>query len=282
MARIHSRSPARLQQSRTLLTSASAHTPYTTMTGTGHPNTSATLDEHEVARFAAMADEWWDPHGKFRPLHDINPVRLTFIRDSLCAHFDRDAAAPRALEGLTIADIGCGGGLLCEPMARLGATVTGLDPARESIEAARIHALAQGLEINYRADRAETLEKEGALFDAVFALEVVEHVPDVPKFANVAASLVRPGGLMLLSTINRTLKSYALAIVGAEYVMRWLPIGTHRWDRFVTPNELASACKGAGLDETSRKGMVFNPLAGSWSLSRDTDVNYLMAAARPG
>jgi 2-polyprenyl-6-hydroxyphenyl methylase/3-demethylubiquinone-9 3-methyltransferase len=244
-------------------------------------NASATLDEDEVARFAAMADEWWDPNGKFRPLHDINPVRLTFIRDSLCAHFGRDPSTPRVLEGLTIADIGCGGGLLCEPMARLGARVTGLDPASESIEAARIHAQAQGLEINYRAERAETLGQEGARFDAVFAMEVVEHVPDVPEFAKVAASLVRPGGLMLLSTINRTMKSYALAIVGAEYVMRWLPIGTHRWDRFVTPNELASACKGAGLDETSRKGMVFNPLAGTWSLSRDTDVNYLMAASRP-
>ncbi len=282
MARIHSRSPAHLQQSPAPLTSAGAQTPNAAMTGTGQSGTSATLDEDEVARFAAMADEWWDPNGKFRPLHEINPVRLTFIRDSLCAHFGRDATAPRALEGLTIADIGCGGGLLCEPMARLGAKVTGLDPAQESIEAARIHALAQGLDINYRADRAETLTQEGKRFDAVFALEVVEHVPDVPEFTKVAASLVRPGGLMLLSTINRTLKSYALAIVGAEYVMRWLPIGTHRWDRFVTPDELASACKGAGLIETSRKGMVFNPLAGSWKLSRDTDVNYLMAAARPG
>lgn len=252
------------------------------MTETGHVGSSATLDEDEVARFAAMADEWWDPDGKFRPLHDLNPVRLTFIRDALCGHFGRDATAPRALEGLSIADIGCGGGLLCEPMARLGAAVTGLDPAQESIEAARIHALGQGLDIDYRAERAETFGAEGKSFDAVLALEVVEHVPDVPEFTKIAASLVRPGGLMLLSTINRTLKSYALAIVGVEYVLRWLPIGTHRWDRFVTPNELASACKGAGLEETGRKGMVFNPLAGSWSLSGDTDVNYLMAAARPG
>ena len=252
------------------------------MIETGHSGSSATLDEHEVARFAAMADEWWDPHGKFRPLHELNPVRLAFIRDCLCGHFGRDATAPRPLEGLGIADIGCGGGLLCEPMARLGATVTGLDPVPESIEAARIHALAQGLDIDYRADRAETLREEGTRFDAVLALEVVEHVPDVPEFAKIAASLVRPGGLMLLSTINRTLKSYALAIVGAEYLLRWLPVGTHRWDRFVTPDELTSACKGAGLEETGRKGMVFNPIAGTWSLSRDTDVNYLMAAARPG
>jgi 2-polyprenyl-6-hydroxyphenyl methylase/3-demethylubiquinone-9 3-methyltransferase len=251
------------------------------MTQTGHSGPDATLDEDEVARFAAMADEWWDPHGKFRPLHQLNPVRLTFIRDQLCTHFERDATTPRALEGLTIVDIGCGGGLLCEPMARLGAKVTGLDPAEQSIEAARIHATAQRLDIDYRAERAETLRQTGTLFDAVFAMEVVEHVPDVPEFAKLSASLVRPGGLMLLSTINRTLKSYALAIVGAEYVMRWLPIGTHRWDRFVTPVELARACKGAGLDETSRKGMVFNPLAGSWNLSTDTDVNYLMAAERP-
>ncbi len=264
------------------MTSVSGHTPNAAMIGTGHSNPSSTLDADEVARFAAMADEWWDPHGKFRPLHDLNPVRLTFIRDSLCAHFGLDSSAPRSFEGLTIADIGCGGGLLCEPMFRLGARVTGLDPASESIEAARIHAQAQGLDITYRADLAETLIEEGALFDAVFAMEVVEHVPDVPEFAKVAASLVRPGGLMLLSTINRTVKSYALAIVGAEFVMRWLPIGTHRWDRFVTPEELASACQEAGLVESGRKGMVFNPLAGSWNLSRDTDVNYLMAAGRPG
>lgn len=262
------------------MTRVSVRTPNARMTGTEQSGASDTLDEEEVARFAAMADEWWDPSGKFRPLHELNPVRLTFIRDALCAHFGRDSTAPRALEGLTIADIGCGGGLLCEPMARLGAAVTGLDPAQESIEAARMHALAQGLDIDYRADRAETLVQEGTRFDAVFAMEVVEHVPDVPEFSKVAASLLHPGGLMLLSTINRTLKSYALAIVGAEYLMRWLPIGTHRWDRFVTPNELASACKGAGLEETARKGMVFNPLAGSWNLSRDTDVNYLMAAAR--
>ncbi len=281
MARIHSRSSAHLQQRRTPLTSARAQTPNAAMPGRGHSSSSVTLDEEQVANFAAMADEWWDPHGKFRPLHELNPVRLTFIRDSLCAHFGRDARAPHALKGLAIADIGCGGGLLCEPMARLGATVTGLDPAEESIDAARAHAAGQGLDIDYRADLAETLAEAGEQFDAVLAMEVVEHVPDVPAFVKVAVKLVRPGGIMLLSTINRTLKSYALAIVGAEYVLRWLPIGTHRWDRFVTPDELAAACHGSGFDETSRKGMIFNPLAGSWNLSTDTDVNYLMAAARP-
>lgn len=239
-----------------------------------------TLDESEVARFAAMADEWWDPNGKFRPLHAINPVRLTFIRDELCSHFQRDALSVRPLQGLRIADIGCGGGLLCEPMARLGAGVTGLDPAEDSIKAARAHAATQGLEIDYRAERAEVLVDRGTTFDAVLALEVVEHVPDVPAFVSMAASLVKPGGLLLLSTINRTLKSYALAIVGAEYILRWLPAGTHRWDRFVTPGELASACRQAGLDETATRGMVFNPLDGEWGLSGDTDVNYLMAAAR--
>lgn len=253
------------------------------MAQTGHSgaDADATLDEEEVARFAAMADEWWDPNGKFRPLHAMNPVRLAFIRDQLCAHFARDANAGRPLEGLSIADIGCGGGLLCEPLARLGARVTGLDPAADTIAAARAHAQGQGLDIDYRAERAETLAGAGESFDGVLAMEVVEHVPDVPAFAQVAASLVRPGGLMLLSTINRTLKSYALAIVGVEYVLRWLPAGTHRWDRFVKPNELSAACSKAGLAESARKGMVFNPLAGEWRLSRDTDVNYLMAAARP-
>jgi len=251
------------------------------MAGTGHSGSGATLDEEEVARFAAMADEWWDAEGKFRPLHALNPVRLTFIRDQLCAHFGRDTKAGRALEGLRIADIGCGGGLLCEPLARLGASVTGLDPAEDSIAAARSHAQAQGLEIDYRAEPAERLADAGESFDAVLAMEVVEHVPDVPAFVQLTARLVRPGGLMLLSTINRTLKSYALAIVGAEYVLRWLPAGTHRWDRFVTPNELASACAKAGLEEKERKGMVFNPLAGDWRLARDTDANYLMAAMRP-
>ena len=251
------------------------------MTETGHSGSGATLDEEEVARFAAMADEWWDPHGKFRPLHALNPVRLGFICDQLCAHFGRNPHAGRSLDGLSIADIGCGGGLLCEPMARLGAQVTGLDPAHDSIDAARTHAKGQGLDIDYRADRAEILVEAGDRYDAVLAMEVVEHVPDVPAFTQVAAQLVRPGGMVLFSTINRTLKSYALAIIGAEFVLRWLPVGTHRWDRFVTPDELASACVNAGLEETARRGMVFNPLAGSWNLSADTDVNYLMAAVRP-
>lgn len=238
-----------------------------------------TIDSGEVERFSALAAEWWNPNGKFRPLHKFNPVRLAYIRDHVAAHFGRDPRGAQPFKGLRFLDIGCGGGLLCEPLARLGADVTGIDPAGDAIEAARAHAAAMGLSIDYRAERAETLAAAGEAFDAVLALEVVEHVPDVPAFLALLARLVRPGGLMILSTINRTLKSYALAIVGAEYVLRWLPVGTHQWDRFVTPGELERALASAGLRESGRRGMVFNPLRGEWSLSSDTDVNYLMTAS---
>lgn len=251
------------------------------MTPTRQPPEDATLDPREVERFAAMAREWWDPEGKFAPLHAMNPARLAYIRDRLCEHFRRDPRDTASLEGLAVADIGCGGGLLCEPLARLGAAVTGLDPAEETIRAARTHAATQGLAIDYRAVRAEALVGEGARFDAVLALEVVEHVPDMPAFMETAAALVRPGGAMILSTINRTLKSYAMAIVGAEYLLRWLPAGTHDWSRFVRPDELSRSLADAGLAETDRRGVVFNPLRGEWMLARDTDVNYLMSAARP-
>jgi 2-polyprenyl-6-hydroxyphenyl methylase/3-demethylubiquinone-9 3-methyltransferase len=242
---------------------------------------SATLDPVERDRFAALADEWWDARGKFRPLHQIGPARLTFLRDELVRHFSRTPSAPRPLAGLSVLDVGCGGGLISEPLTRLGAAVTGLDPAPENVEAARRHAAGQGLAIAYRAGRVEDLAAEGLAFDAVVCLEVVEHVPDVGAFLATCAPLVRPGGLMLLSTINRTLKAYMLAIVGAEYVLRWLPVGTHRWDRFVTPEELARHLAAAGMAAPACKGLVYNPLRDEWSIGSDTDVNYLASAARP-
>ncbi len=245
------------------------------------PGSAATLDEREVERFTALAREWWDPRGKFAPLHKINPTRLTYIRDQLCDRFGRERRDAGSLSGLTIADIGCGGGLLCEPLARLGAEVTGIDPGAESIEVARLHAAGQGLTIDYRAETAAALAASGARFDAVLAMEVVEHVPDLTGFLRETAALIKPGGLLVLSTINRTLKSYALAIVAAEYVLRWLPVGTHQWDRFVTPSELAGSVRACGLKELDRRGMVLDPLRGEWGLSDDTDVNYLMTAELP-
>jgi 2-polyprenyl-6-hydroxyphenyl methylase/3-demethylubiquinone-9 3-methyltransferase len=242
---------------------------------------STIVDADEVARFAALASEWWDPHGKFRPLHKIGPARLTFVRDQIMAHFGLKSGAGRPLRDLKILDIGCGGGLICEPLSRLGGNLTGLDPALASIEAARQHAEGQGLDIAYRSDLAEKLVEEGALFDVVLCLEVVEHVPDVGAFVQACARLVRPGGLMVLSTINRTIKAYALAIVGAEYVLRWLPVGTHQWERFVTPDELRRFVENAGLKVGDTRGLVYNPLADRWSLGRDTDVNYMTAARKP-
>ncbi len=243
---------------------------------------SATLDAEEIDRFARLASEWWDPRGKFRALHKIGPARLGFLRDEMHRHFARGQAVMRPLEGLRVLDVGCGGGLICEPLARLGARVTGLDPAVENIEAARRHAAGQALDIDYRAGRVEELEVEGRTFDAVVCLEVVEHVPDAGAFLKASAALLRPGGLILLSTLNRTLKAYLLAIIGGEYVLRWLPVGTHQWDRFVTPDELARHLRAAGLGPPALKGLVYNPLTDAWSLGADTDVNYLASAAKPG
>jgi len=241
---------------------------------------NSTLDAEEVARFAKLAGEWWDANGPFKPLHRINPVRLTYIRDQLCRKFGRDKAAAASLHGLSVLDIGCGGGLVSEPLARLGAEVTGIDPAPESIEAAKAHAEGARLDITYRAATAEALAASGARFDAVLLLEVIEHVPDVPLFLKSVAPLVKPGGIMVLSTLNRTLKAYALAIIGAELILRWLPLGTHNWNRFVTPDELRGALRGAGLALSDTTGMVYNPLADEWRLARDTDVNYFATAVR--
>jgi 2-polyprenyl-6-hydroxyphenyl methylase / 3-demethylubiquinone-9 3-methyltransferase len=245
---------------------------------------AATLDPVEIERFARLASQWWDADGQFRTLHQIGPPRMTFLRERLVAHFKVDQAASlRPLEQLSILDVGCGGGLVCEPLARLGARVTGIDPAAENIEAARRHAAGHGLDIQYRAARAEELAGEGQVFDAVVCLEVVEHVPNVGAFLKTLGALVRPGGQMLLSTINRTLKAYLLAIVGAEYVLRWLPVGTHQWERFVTPEELTGHLQAAGLSAPALQGLVYNPLTGIWSLaSADTDVNYFAASAKPG
>jgi len=244
------------------------------------PDRSTTLDRDEVARFAKLAGEWWDANGPFKPLHRINPVRLTYIRDQLCRKFGQDKAAAASLAGLSVLDIGCGGGLVAEPLARLGAEVTGIDPAPENIETAKAHAEGARLDIIYRATTAEALAASGARFDAVLLLEVIEHVPDVPLFLKSVAPLVKPGGLMVLSTLNRTLKAYALAIIGAELILRWLPLGTHNWNRFVTPDELRGALRGVGLTPTDVTGMVYNPLADEWRLARDTDVNYFATATR--
>lgn len=240
------------------------------------------LDAAEVARFDALAREWWDEKGPMRPLHLINPVRIAFLKEHICAHFGRDPQRLDALAGLTILDIGCGGGILSEPLARMGATVTGVEPAANNLAVAKAHAEAEGLAIEYVNGMAEDLLAEGRRFDVVLAMEVVEHVPDIQGFVDTAAALVRPGGLFGGSTLNRTKRAFALAIVGAEYLLRWLPVGTHRWEKFVTPGEFAAALRAAGLMPHDPKGMVYNPLADRWSLSRDTAVNYFITAERLG
>ena len=240
----------------------------------------ASIDAAEVAKFAAMAADWWDPDGKFRPLHRLNPVRLGFIRDRLAGHFGRDPLGESPLAGLAVLDIGCGGGLLAEPLSRLGARVTAIDAAAESIEIAKLHAAESGLEIDYRAATAEALADRGEAFDAVLNMEVVEHVADVAAFMTAAAALVRPGGATVVATLNRTPKSFLLAIVGAEYLLRWLPRGTHDWRRFLRPSELARFLRAAGLEVTEISGLVYNPLSDAWRLSRDTDVNYMIFAVK--
>ncbi|WP_298985391.1 bifunctional 2-polyprenyl-6-hydroxyphenol methylase/3-demethylubiquinol 3-O-methyltransferase UbiG [uncultured Roseibium sp.] len=243
--------------------------------------TSGTIDSEEVARFSAMAQEWWDPAGKFKPLHKFNPVRLAYIKQEVCRRFGRDPKASDAFKGLRFLDIGCGGGLLSEPMARLGADVVGADPSQTNIEIARLHMQSSGLNIDYRAETAEGLAAAGETFDVVLNMEVVEHVADVPLFLEATSNMVRPGGLMFVATINRTMKAYALAIFGAEYVLRWLPKGTHSYDKLVKPSEIEAPLGAAGLNIIDRSGVSYNPLTDSWAQSRDMDVNYMLLAERP-
>ncbi|MFG1479854.1 bifunctional 2-polyprenyl-6-hydroxyphenol methylase/3-demethylubiquinol 3-O-methyltransferase UbiG [Xanthobacter sp. V4C-4] len=244
------------------------------------PLSQATVDPEEVARFDALGAEWWNEKGKMAPLHAMNPARLTFLRSALVRHFGRDEAALRPLHGLRVLDIGCGGGLLSEPLSRMGAQVTGVDPAPGNIEVARAHGRAAGLDIEYLPSTAEELAARGARFNAVVALEVVEHVADVALFVRTAGQLVDEGGVLVLSTLNRTAKSFALAIVGAEYVLRWLPPGTHTWEKFITPDELEATLAAAGYTPTQKIGLAYNPLTREFKLSPDLGVNYFVVATR--
>ena len=240
----------------------------------------SSVDPREVEQFARMAATWWDPRGPMAPLHKLNPVRLAYIRDQAAERFGRDPKLLGCLKGLRMLDIGCGAGILSEPLALLGANMVGVDPASENIEIARAHAAESDVTVDYRAGTAEALAEAGERFDVVLAMEVVEHVTDVPGFVATCASMVRPGGLLMMATLNRTLKSFALAIVGAEYVLRWVPRGTHQWDKFVKPEELETAIEDAGIRVIGERGVIYNPLADRWQLSSDMDVNYMLAAAR--
>ncbi|MGF1503501.1 MAG: bifunctional 2-polyprenyl-6-hydroxyphenol methylase/3-demethylubiquinol 3-O-methyltransferase UbiG [Paracoccaceae bacterium] len=242
---------------------------------------SASVKDDEIAKFQAMAAEWWNPDGKFKPLHMLQPCRLEYCVAQIAAQHGRDRKTPAPFEGLRILDVGCGGGLMCEPMARLGASVVGIDPAERNIPVAQVHAEQSGLSINYRVATAEDLSAAGETFDAVLNLEVVEHVNDPQAYLSACASLVRPGGLMVTSTLNRTPKSFALGIVGAEYIMRWLPKGTHDWKMFIKPDELFDMLGKAGLTPVDRKGFVFNMPAWVWRISeRDLSVNYITTAVK--
>jgi 2-polyprenyl-6-hydroxyphenyl methylase/3-demethylubiquinone-9 3-methyltransferase len=241
-----------------------------------------TVDPAEIAKFEAIAAEWWDLEGKFKPLHMLNPTRLDYITQQIASEFDRDLKADKPFVGLRILDIGCGGGLLCEPMARLGATVVGADAAERNIPVAQVHAEQSGLEIDYRFTTAEAMAAAEEQFDIVLNMEVVEHVADPLSYLTACHDLLKPGGLHICSTINRNPKSFAMAIVGAEYVMRWLPKGTHEWNKFITPDELCDLMERAGLNPVDRKGFKFNFLQFTWSISAsDLSVNYVTASLKP-
>jgi 2-polyprenyl-6-hydroxyphenyl methylase/3-demethylubiquinone-9 3-methyltransferase len=243
-------------------------------------NVASSVDHSEVERFARHAADWWDARGPMAALHKFNPVRLAYIRDQAAARFGRDTRKLDCLKGLRMLDIGCGGGILSEPLARLGVEMVGVDPAQENIVAASAHAQESGVAVDYRATTAEELAAQGEKFDAVLAMEVVEHVTDVEAFVATIASMVKPGGLLIAATLNRTMKSFALAIVGAEYVLRWVPRGTHQWDKFVTPEELERVLEAGGLQVIGERGVIYNLFADRWQLSSDMDVNYMVVAER--
>jgi 2-polyprenyl-6-hydroxyphenyl methylase/3-demethylubiquinone-9 3-methyltransferase len=244
---------------------------------------ATSIDPEEIEKFSKIADEWWDPFGKFKPLHKFNPVRLAYIRDAACAHFGRNRRAPAPLKGLRLLDVGCGGGLVAEPMRRLGADIVAIDAAERNIKTAMVHADEHGLEIDYRATTVEALvEAMEPPFDIVLNLEVIEHVADPAAFLARSADLVRPGGLMIVATINRTLKAFALAKVGAEYVLGWLPRGTHDPAKFLKPEELDRSLAACGMVVTARAGVAYNPLMDLWKIVDDTDVNYMISAIKPG
>ena len=241
-----------------------------------------TVDPLEIAKFEAMAAEWWDPNGKFKPLHMLNPCRLDYINSQIAGEYDRDLSEPDAFKGLRILDIGCGGGLLSEPMARLGAEIIGVDAAERNIPVATAHAAQSGLNIDYRHTTAEAMAADGERFDVVINMEVVEHVADPLAYLTACQELLKPGGLHICSTLNRNPKSYVFAIIGAEHVMRWLPKGTHDWNKFITPDELFDLLSQSGMEPVDRQGFVFNPLTWAWRLSdRDLSVNYVTASTKP-
>jgi len=247
------------------------------MVETPHTPTAGTVDPADVERFSRIADEWWDPTGKFAPLHRLNPLRIGYVRDRVAAHWQRDPLGGDPLQGLSLLDIGCGGGLLSEPMTRLGAAVTGVDASSRNISVASLHAEGQGLAIDYRQGTAEALAESGAQFDVVLALEIVEHVADVDLFLRSCGRIVKPGGLLFLSTLNRTAKAWVLAIAGAEYVLGWLPRGTHDWKKFLKPSEVARGLRAGGIEPQEIVGVVYSPLSRKWTLNeRDLDVNYML------
>ena len=242
---------------------------------------AASVDREEIDHFAQMAADWWDADGPMAPLHRINPVRLTYCRDTLTRHFALDNPEFEPLTGLDLLDVGCGGGILSEPLARMGATITAIDASEEMIAVAAAHASEQCLTIDYKAETAEGLAAQGALFDAIVSMEVIEHVANIRAFMSGLVSLTRPGGALILATINRTPVSYLQAIVGAEYVLRWLPEGTHDWRRFLRPAELGRYLRGAGAELRDITGMHYLPRMGEWHFTRNTKVNYLAYAVRP-